>query len=50
MTHLEHFHYDIEETVKTGEAVAKEQFVVFDYKKRDFLHYSARVVNVSWHM
>lgn len=50
MTHLEHFHYDIEETVKTGKIVPKEQFVIFDYKERDFLHYSARTVNVSWHM
>ena len=48
MTHLEHFHYDIEETVKTGKIVPKEQFVIFDYKERDFLHYSARTVNVSW--
>lgn len=47
MTHLEHFDYDIEKTVKTGTAVPKEQFVIFDYKKRDFLHYSARTVIVT---
>lgn len=47
MTHLEHFDYDIEETVRTGGAVPKEQFVIFDYKKRDFLHYSARTVIIT---
>ncbi len=47
MTHLEHFNYDIEETAKTGKAVDREQFVIFDYKKRDFLHYSARTVIIT---
>lgn len=50
MTHLEHFDYDIEASVKTGEVVVKEQFIIFDYKERDFLHYSARTVIIEQEM
>ena len=39
-----YFFYGFFKTVKTGKAVPQEQFVIFDYKKRDFLYYSARTI------
>lgn len=41
LTHIEKFHIDIKETVKSGIKTTKEIFVLFDYNNRNTLNYEA---------
>lgn len=41
LTHMEKFAYDIIESASTGQAVAKEEYILFDYKNRNPLDHGA---------
>lgn len=41
LTHLEKFAYDIIESASTGQAVEKEEYILFDYKNRNPLDHAA---------
>ncbi len=38
MTHMEVFHYDLEEAVRSGKTKERKQYILFDYKRREPLH------------
>lgn len=44
MTHMEHVTLDIEVTVESGQTIKKDQFILFDYQKRNALSQEARTV------
>ncbi|MBE5958093.1 MAG: DUF4080 domain-containing protein [Lachnospiraceae bacterium] len=46
-THIERFDFDVERYVSEGEYINNQTFILFDYKNRDPLHYSARTMKVS---
>lgn len=41
LTHMEKFAYDIIESASTGQAVVKEEYILFDYKNRNPLDHAA---------
>lgn len=47
MTHMEHFDIDIDKTVRIGKTVRKEQFLLFNYQKRNPLNYEAEVTKLE---
>ena len=47
LTHLEHFHIDIGETVKTGLSVRKDYYVLFDYQNRHPHTYEANTITID---
>ncbi len=44
MTHMEVFHYDLEEAIKGGKVKEKIQYMLFDYEKREPLHNQGTVL------
>lgn len=47
MTHLRKFSIDLQELLKTGKIIHEKQYYLFDYKNRNSLNHSARVIKVS---
>jgi hypothetical protein len=47
LTHLEHFHIDIGETIKTGLPVRKDNYVLFDYQNRHPHTYEANIIIID---
>jgi radical SAM superfamily enzyme YgiQ (UPF0313 family) len=45
--HVEHYSIDIEQTVRTGRVIKKEQFVLYDYLHRNPLDSQARTILVN---
>ena len=41
LTHMEKFAYDIIESASTGQAIVKEEYILFDYKNRNPLDHAA---------
>ena len=44
MTHMEVFHYDLEEAIQSGKVKEQIQYVLFDYEKREPLHNQGTVL------
>ena len=47
MTHIEVFHYDLEEAIKNGKVKEKIQYILFDYEKREPFHNQGTVLVVK---
>jgi len=45
--HIEHFTYDIINSCKAGQAIKKDNIIVFDYSKRDPLNKAAKIMVIS---
>jgi len=45
--HIEHFTYDIINSCKAGQAIKKDNFIVFDYSKRNLLNKAAKIMVIN---